>query len=270
MTRLLVSVRSVEEAADAVAAGADLIDVKEPSAGSLGAASPDVVAGVMRAVDGRRPTSVALGELNGEPRRAGAAWLAMAELLPEERLPQFAKVGLAGCAKQSDWPDRWAAALALLPVAVSPVAVVYADWQTALAPAPGLVLQHAQPQAAGQGGQSPFSPKTPKKGTVPAIRCRAVLVDTFDKRGPGLLELWPPAELARFVESVQEAGMTIVLGGQITADQFDRLLPLAPDFIAVRGAACRGSRAGRIDPRRIEQLRERLSATIASTPDGAS
>ncbi len=55
MTGLLVSVRDAEEAADAVAAGADLIDVKEPRGGSLGATSPAVMAEVVRSVAGRRP-----------------------------------------------------------------------------------------------------------------------------------------------------------------------------------------------------------------------
>ena len=36
MTKLLVSVRDAAEAIDALAGGADLIDVKEPLAGSLG------------------------------------------------------------------------------------------------------------------------------------------------------------------------------------------------------------------------------------------
>ena len=40
MSRLLVSVRSAAEAEVALGAGADLIDVKEPSRGSLGAADP--------------------------------------------------------------------------------------------------------------------------------------------------------------------------------------------------------------------------------------
>ena len=63
MTRLLVSVRSADEARTALAAGVDLIDVKEPARGSLGAASPGVVADVVGAVAGRVPVSAALGEL---------------------------------------------------------------------------------------------------------------------------------------------------------------------------------------------------------------
>ncbi len=49
--RLLVSVRSVDEARLAAAAGADFIDLKEPSAGALGAlplATVRAVVGVAR------------------------------------------------------------------------------------------------------------------------------------------------------------------------------------------------------------------------------
>ena len=48
MTRLLVSVRSVEEAEAALAGGADLIDVKEPTRGSLGRADDAVIAAILR------------------------------------------------------------------------------------------------------------------------------------------------------------------------------------------------------------------------------
>jgi (5-formylfuran-3-yl)methyl phosphate synthase len=234
MTRLLVSVRSAEEAADAVSAGADLIDVKEPSAGSLGAATPRVVAAVMKAVAGRRPTSIALGELN----EGIAEWSKFAERLPADRLPQFVKFGLAGCSTRPGMPRRWKAALATLPAAVAPVAVLYADWSAAGSPAMDLVLRYAQ-----------------------RLHCRALLVDTFDKRGPGLLRLWSAAALERCVTMARNAGLLVVLGGQVTAEQFDRLLPLAPDFIAVRGAVCRGNRSGRLDPDRVAQLSERLKNT---------
>src|ERR1700678_3944537 len=60
---LLVSVRAVEEAAAALAGGADLIDVKEPNRGSLGRADDAVIAAVVAIVAGRRPVSAAMGEL---------------------------------------------------------------------------------------------------------------------------------------------------------------------------------------------------------------
>jgi len=61
--KLLVSVRDAAEARAALVGGADLIDVKEPSRGSLGRAEADTIAAVAHAVGGRTPVSAALGEL---------------------------------------------------------------------------------------------------------------------------------------------------------------------------------------------------------------
>ena len=67
--RLLVSVRDAAEAEAALAGGADLIDVKEPSRGPLGRADAGVIRYVVKAVGGRAPVSAALGELK-ELRRS--------------------------------------------------------------------------------------------------------------------------------------------------------------------------------------------------------
>ena len=48
--KLLVSVVDAGEAREAAAAGADIVDVKNPAEGSLGAPSPAVIAGVRAAV----------------------------------------------------------------------------------------------------------------------------------------------------------------------------------------------------------------------------
>lgn len=261
MTGLLVSVRDAGEATAALAGGADLIDVKEPLAGSLGAASPDAVAGVVQAVAGRRPTSIALGEL-----RDNASWSSYAARLTPSILPKFVKFGLAGCWPppdksmptqshghgtqrsplahcQADLLTRetesllglWRAALAPLPVSIGAVAVVYADWQVAESPPPEIVLLGAR-----------------------ELKCHAMLVDTFDKRGPGLLGVWSSAQLADCVRAARDAGLLVVLGGKIREEHLDRLMSLEPDFIAVRGAVCRGDRSGTLDPRRIEEFRARL------------
>jgi uncharacterized protein (UPF0264 family) len=130
MTRLLVSVRDAAEAVDAVAAGADLIDIKEPRAGSLGAAAPETIAEIIRVVAGRRPLSVALGEL--------ATGFVDSHLVALEI--QFAKLGLAGCATRATLAADWQRALSQLLTGTAPVAVVYADWQRAEAPPPETVI----------------------------------------------------------------------------------------------------------------------------------
>ncbi|MEX0712176.1 MAG: (5-formylfuran-3-yl)methyl phosphate synthase, partial [Pirellulales bacterium] len=50
MTKLLVSVRSLAEARLALAAGVDLIDLKEPARGSLGALDPAVARQIVRSL----------------------------------------------------------------------------------------------------------------------------------------------------------------------------------------------------------------------------
>jgi uncharacterized protein (UPF0264 family) len=62
VTRLLVSVRSAEEAALAVACGVSLVDAKEPLAGALGALDPGIVRAIVAAVGGRALTSAVAGD----------------------------------------------------------------------------------------------------------------------------------------------------------------------------------------------------------------
>ena len=60
--RLLISVRNGAEASAALAGGADLIDAKDPAAGSLGAVALRALAGIQRAVGPARPVTAALGD----------------------------------------------------------------------------------------------------------------------------------------------------------------------------------------------------------------
>lgn len=233
MTGLLVSVRDADEAQDAVDSGADLIDVKEPRAGSLGAATPQTIAAVIDAVAGRRPVSVALGELiDFTPSAMGFAEVEA----PPTRPIQFAKVGLAGCLGRNAWKSDWQRALVHLSSDIRAVAVVYADWRRAEAPPPNEVIE-----------------------TGRQLGCRAMLVDTFDKRGPGLLGVWSLEDIKRTIEVAKNAGMVVVLGGQIGEPHLPQLLALCPDYIAVRGAVCQGDRGGRLDPNRVRELKEALS-----------
>ncbi|MBI1904230.1 MAG: hypothetical protein HYS13_24305 [Planctomycetia bacterium] len=223
MTRLLVSVRSREEAEDAISAGADILDVKEPSHGSLGRAEAGVIEEVLAAAGGRVPVSAALGELaegrdwNMPP---GLAWF---------------KLGLAGCAA-ADWQSRWLEAVETASARTSgpsPVAVVYADWELAEAPAPEDVLA--------EGGK---------------LGCTAALLDTFNKSRGALVDLWGLGDVADFIRRARDLGMLAVVGGSLTAETLPAILELSPDVVAVRGAACEGGRDGAICAERIRRLRE--------------
>lgn len=215
MTKLLVSVRDAREAQTALDGGADLIDIKEPQRGSLGRADARTITEIAHTVAGRAPLSAAWGELcelPGDPGENSAAGL------------QFAKVGLAGSARQSDWARPWLQWSQALPHGVQPVAVAYADWRNCAAPSPDAVLRLADEAS-----------------------CAAVLVDTYDKRQGDLLAHWSLGELRHFVAEIGKAGRLSVVAGSLTLDALERVLPLEPSYVAVRGAVCRGDRTGPID-----------------------
>ncbi|MDZ4818363.1 MAG: (5-formylfuran-3-yl)methyl phosphate synthase [Planctomycetota bacterium] len=235
MTRLLISVRNEHEARLAIDAGADLIDVKEPRFGSLGAASMDTVQAVVAAVNGRVPVSVALGELCGD---AAENTLRLARI-SHRIVVNYAKIGLAGAAKLADWPERWQSALTPLSVNTARVAVVYADWQNCDAPAPLLVLTEAA-----------------------ALGASVMLIDTYDKSQPGLLRQWKLAEIDSLLNAARQLGITTVLAGGLKFSDLTRLLPLEPDYVAVRGGVCHSTRIGELSQDLVRQWSSAVHSPI--------
>lgn len=235
MAKLLVSVRSAIEAEAALAGGASIIDVKEPSRGPLGRADGSVWREVRLAVPASIPVSVALGELNEwlEPSRLeipGDLWAGIA----------FRKLGLSDAGP--GWIDQWRDLRERpAPIAVSRpgeprerpswVAVVYLDWEKARAPDPDTVIR-----AAGEMED-----------------CSGVLFDTWDKSGrTGVDSRWE-----RWIARVRALGRFVALAGSMDAPAIRRLRYLEPDVFAVRGAACRGGdRHAAIDPERVARLVE--------------
>jgi len=223
MTGLLVSVRNAEEARAALLGGADIIDVKEPRNGSLGAASAEVWEAVAAVVTDEVLLSLALGELSDfDPRQAAQ--------VPAST--DYAKIGLAGCAEMPDWPERWQQAWDCLPIHVERVAVCYVDQQQAVAPGWQEILQQAL-----------------------VAGCKCLLLDTFDKRAGNLFEHWNQRQLADTVAQAASEGLFVVAGGSIQAQHQPMLVASGVRFLAVRGAVCRGARTGPLEAGLVKQLR---------------
>jgi uncharacterized protein (UPF0264 family) len=233
MTQLLVSVRDAAEAREAVMGGADVVDVKEPSRGSLGAADPEVWQDIFRQVPENCPTSVALGELLER---------SCSERVRQLPSVQYAKVGLAGCRHVSNWRQRWATLTDDLPQETGPVAVIYADADNAEAPEPLEIIR-----------------------TAVDLSCQAVLFDTHGKKSGWLLDHIHRNDLRQMIQLIRDAGLMVVLAGSITLPRLDHVLELNPDLVAVRGAACVGSRTGRVCRDLVRQLVERLRCPATSS-----
>lgn len=221
MTQLLVSVRSATEAEAALRGGAGLIDVKEPAHGSLGRASDHVIADVLRVVANRRPVSAALGELTD------------ALAVPFPNSLAYVKWGLASC--RSSWPRILHEAMRSMTdqlTSCRAVAVAYADWLRAAAPHPEEVCSFAVENAVG-----------------------AFLVDTWNKDGSTLLDWLPLNEIKRLRQRCRAAGIPIALAGSLGAEEIHTLLPLRPDWFAVRGAVCQSrQRVATVDESKVRQL----------------
>ena len=234
MTGLLVSVRDADEAREALAGGVDVIDVKEPLHGSLGAAAPSVWRQVRKVVGKCAPISAALGELDEWEAAAHCADL---------RGFQYAKLGFAGCADESRWVADWRRALYQLPRELMRVAVAYADSKAARAPSIDRVIL---------------------RGTE--LGCRALLVDTYEKQGGNLFQHLNYNALEQAVRLARRCFMQVVLAGSLSMETVPLAMTLKPDLIAVRGAACRGGRTSRVDASLVRCVRETISSCKSSNP----
>jgi uncharacterized protein (UPF0264 family) len=227
---LLVSVRDADEALIAWSAGASIIDVKEPSRGSLGKSDWPTIRDVAKAVGQFVPVSIALGELCD---------FECHDITIANRFEgiSFAKLGLSNT-NAMDWRTRWSSANELIPNATRRVAVAYADWQIAESPAPRDVIDFAA-----------------QKG------CDVVLVDTFDKNNGGLLDVFNESDVAELINRIRDEGMKSAMAGSLSIEMIENLIPMKPDIIAVRGAACVGDRTSRIDSEKVRLLANLLVTT---------
>lgn len=222
MSRLVISVRSADEVESALRGGADLLDVKEPSRGSLGRADVGVIYEVVQRVNGRVPVSAALGEWRERDIQAEAEILTFGL--------KFVKWGFSGYPEQL--PREISAYRALLPENTEMVWVSYGDWKRAGSPPPQTILEAAD---------YPSS---------------TILFDTFVKDGSTLLEHLPLHELHDLAARIRHQGSHAVFAGSLTVESIAALSNSRPTWFAVRGAACgAGNREGRIDEERVRYLK---------------
>jgi (5-formylfuran-3-yl)methyl phosphate synthase len=222
VTRLLASVTGPAEARVALAGGADIIDLKDPARGALGAADPEAVRAVVRAVAGRIPVSATTGDLPLEPEQLRAAVARTAATGVD-----YVKVGLFGAQIPAVVLDALAGEAAR---GIRIVAVLFAE----RAPAPGLLPRL---HAAGLAG---------------------TMLDTADKAHGSLLELLPAAALAGFVGEARALGLLSGLAGALRAEHIAALLPLGPDYLGFRGALCAAGRTSTLDAAALAAVRDRI------------
>ena len=217
--KILVSVRSVEEALLAASGGADFIDLKEPSGGALGGLPTATIRAIVNALrqQGRGlPVSATIGDvpMNAVGRIAmcvdavGACGVDYVKV-GIERVPQATAV--LDMLASSGWP--------IVPVFI-------ADH--------GLDAAHVAHAC--------------------TLGFPGLMADTADKHAGSLFDAVGVPDLQRFVATVRAAGKMAGLAGALRLEHQPLLAALKPDFAGFRTAVCVGDRTSALDPQRLQAL----------------
>lgn len=222
MTGMLASVCSEAEARLVRRAGVDIIDLKDPGRGALGALDTELVRRIVARTDKGLPFSATIGDF---PYRA--------ELI-EPRIRAMAaagvdyvKVGVFG-----DAGDKQVLRL-LRDLSGQGIRIV-------------LVLFAEDP--------------LPRDFRALAGGAAGIMLDTRMKTTGTLRDKLEPGRLQAFVRQARDAHLLCGLAGSLGAADVPALRSLNPDYLGFRGALCReGRRSARLDAGLLRRLRSLLS-----------
>ncbi|HVP93649.1 MAG TPA: (5-formylfuran-3-yl)methyl phosphate synthase [Methanoregulaceae archaeon] len=210
--QLLVSPGDIEEARRSLAA--DIIDVKKPSEGSLGANFPWVIREIKALSP--KPLSAAIGDFDYKPGGASLAASGAAYAGAD-----YIKVGLkfGGRDKADD----------LIRAVVRAVKDDFPEKKVVIA---------AYSDYERMGTISPFE-MTPLAADGGAD---IAMIDTGIKDGKSTFEFMDERELSRFTRTNRELGIGTALAGALKFEDIPVLKRIGPEIIGVRGMVCGGDR----------------------------
>ncbi len=230
--KLLVSVVDADETIDALKGGADIIDVKNPKEGSLGANFPWIINDIEQILPDGIEMSCALGDVPYLPGTVSLAASGCASLGPD-----YIKVGLYGTKNKEEALDVMRAVVRSvgdINDEISIIASGYADFKRIGSLDPMLLSEVAMESG-----------------------CEGILVDTGIKDGKRLFDFMDLKKIRDFTESGHGFGLLVALAGSLRAEDILLLRELNPDVIGIRGAACNNyDRKGSISQKKVMELKK--------------
>ena len=225
-TKYLASIQSMQEALLIEHQLPDILDMKNPMTGALGAMLVTEVTQIVQRINGRCLTSATVGDLNMDATVMSEALNAMSQSQVD-----YLKIGLFDDPNLHDCLEALKPKLKQLPQPV--IAVLFAD----------------------QISDATLVP------TLAACGFAGVMLDTATKQGQRLTQLWSKTALERFVLQTRQAGILSGLAGALTFEDIAVLRPLNADYLGFRSALCEHQqRTAALNPNRLEQLRLALEA----------
>ncbi|MCL7412465.1 MAG: (5-formylfuran-3-yl)methyl phosphate synthase [ANME-2 cluster archaeon] len=231
--KLLVSPINREEAKAAANGGADIIDVKNPKEGSLGANFPWIIRSVKEAISSIRPISATIGDLNYKPGTASLASLGAAVSGAD-----YIKLGLYDIQTREqalDMSEHVVRSVKDYDPTKKVVISGYSDYKRI-----NSIPVSDLPSVCAESGAD------------------VVMMDTGIKDGRSTFEFMTNAELSSFINSAHDLGLETAIAGTIKFEDIDALNQLGPDIIGVRGCVCGGDRTSSIQQHLVEELKSIL------------
>lgn len=225
MTGFLASVATLDEMETARRGGADIVDLKDPSRGALGAWDIPTLQKAVALWWSWPAPKPQLSATVGDLPTAPAPLVESVGRLVSKGVPMI-KLGL--------FPDGdpLGAIDALRPFAEQAelVAVYFADRKPDFDLLPELA-------AAGFAG---------------------AMIDTADKASGSLRRVLPDGGISDFVRRARALGLMTGLAGSLKLGDVGALAAMKPDYLGFRGALCAGARTGRLDPAAVARVRSAL------------
>ncbi|MDQ1251712.1 MAG: (5-formylfuran-3-yl)methyl phosphate synthase [Euryarchaeota archaeon] len=227
--KVLISPVDKEEAIIASNGGADIVDVKNPKEGSLGANFPWIIKEIKEAVNGRQPISATIGDFNFKPGTASLAAFGAAVAGAD-----YIKVGLYDIQTREQALElltKITRAVKDYDATKKIVASGYSDYERINSISPLLL-----PEVAAEAGVD------------------VVMVDTAIKDGKSTFEFMDEKKLKKFTDLAHEYGLENAIAGSLRFEDLPTLERISPDIIGVRGMVCGGDRRTAIQQELVEKL----------------
>jgi uncharacterized protein (UPF0264 family) len=229
--KLLISPTDEKEAVEAIAGGADIIDVKNPKEGALGASFPWVIKRIKEITPTNIEVSCAIGDAPNFPCAVSLAALGAATTGVD-----YVKVGLHGVKTKEEavfLMQNVAKAVKGCNSSIKVVATGYADAKRIGSVNPLLVPEIAREAEAD-----------------------VAMIDTAIKDGKSLFAFLTTDQLRNFVNAAHMHGLKVALAGSLREEDLPAVHALGADVVGFRGAACtNGDRVnGRITRDKVRAL----------------
>lgn len=200
---MLASVSNLDEALLVVNTAVNIIDLKQPKLGSLGALPIKTVKKIVQAIKPTKPISATVGDLPMQPKLIFDAVATMAETGVN-----YIKIGFF---PGGDWQKCWLK-LAQITQKTRLIAVLFADTQ------PDISIIKALKNAGFSG----------------------VMLDTMDKSKGSLLQVMNIQNIKKFVDTTNNFKLLCGLAGSLKKPDIFSLISLKKvDYLGFRGALCK-------------------------------